>query len=108
MHVPDRLRLQARRGARDRRDRGTGGGAAADPRGAGRAAWEGSLRALIAAPALQERGNPLAIELALRATGIAGGGALRLMARLMRPGARGGWVNGSLTWNELDWQVHRG
>ena len=70
-------------------------------------AWEGSLRALIAAPALQERGNPLAIELALRATGIAGGGALRLMARLMRPGARGGWVNGSLAWNELDWQVHR-
>ena len=24
----------------------------------------------------------------------------------MRPGARGGWVNGSLAWNELEWQVH--
>ncbi len=30
------------------------------------------------------------------------------MARLMRPGARGGWVNGSLTWSGLDsWQVQK-
>ncbi len=31
-------------------------------------------------------GNPLAIELALHASGLAGGGPLRLMARLMRAG----------------------
>jgi superfamily II DNA or RNA helicase len=68
--------------------------------------WEQPLRALIDAPAAQAAGNPLAIELALRANGIAGGGPPRLMARLMRPGARGGWVNGSLTWSGLDsWPV---
>jgi superfamily II DNA or RNA helicase len=64
-------------------------------------AWEQPLRALIGAPA-QAVGNPLALELSLRTSGLAGGGALRLMARLMRPGARGGWVNGSLTWSGLD------
>ena len=31
------------------------------------------------------------------------------MARLMRPGARGGWVNGSLSWSGLDsWHVRDG
>ena len=31
------------------------------------------------------------------------------MARLMRPGARGGWVNGSLSWSRLDsWHVTSG
>jgi superfamily II DNA or RNA helicase len=31
------------------------------------------------------------------------------MARLMRPGARGGWINGSLTWSGLDsWHVRDG
>ena len=31
------------------------------------------------------------------------------MARLMRPGARGGWVNGSLSWSGLDaWNVQTG
>jgi superfamily II DNA or RNA helicase len=69
-------------------------------------AWEQSLRALIEAPATQAVGNPLAIELALHAGGLAGG-APRLMARLMRPGARGGWVNGSLTWSGLEY-VHSG
>jgi hypothetical protein len=38
----------------------------------------------------------------LQASGLAGRGAPRLLARLMRPGARGGWVNGSLTWRALD------
>ncbi len=65
-------------------------------------AWEQPLRALIGAPAPQAVGNPLAIELSLHTTGLAGGGAPRLMARLKRPGARGGWVNGSLTWSGLD------
>ncbi len=64
--------------------------------------WEQPLRALIGAPAPHAVGNPLAIELSLRTSGLAGGGAPRLMARLKRPGARGGWVNGSLTWSGLD------
>jgi superfamily II DNA or RNA helicase len=72
--------------------------------------WEGPLRALIGAPAASASGSPLAIELALRVSGLAGHGmAPRLMARLMRPGARGGWVNGSLAWNGLDsWHVQSG
>ena len=75
----------------------------------GPGAWEAPLRALIEAPAAHAVGNPLAIELALHASGLAGRGAPRLMARLMRPGARGGWVNGSLTWNGLDsWHAQSG
>lgn len=71
--------------------------------------WERPLRALIDTCPAQATGDPLAIELALRHNGVAGGGAPRLMARLMRPGARGGWVNGSLTWNGLDsWHAQSG
>jgi len=71
--------------------------------------WEDPLRALIDAPAAQATGNPLAIELALQASGGAERGRPRLLARLMRPGARGGWVNGSLSWNGLDsWHVRSG
>jgi superfamily II DNA or RNA helicase len=101
--------------------------AATDGRGAGRPAqagrpsaraaaarakppsWEQPLRALIDPPAGQATGSPLALELALHAGGLGGGGAPRLMARLMRPGARGGWINGSLSWSGLDsWHVHSG
>jgi superfamily II DNA or RNA helicase len=68
-------------------------------------AWERSLRALVDAPAAPAGERPLAIELSLRP----GNGRPRLMARLMRPGARGGWVNGSLAWGGLDsWQVRDG
>ncbi|HEX3874901.1 MAG TPA: SWIM zinc finger family protein, partial [Solirubrobacteraceae bacterium] len=68
--------------------------------------WEGPLRALVDAPAAATAGIPLAIELVLQRSG---GGGLRLTARLMRPAARGGWVNGSLTWGGLDsWQVTNG
>ncbi len=71
--------------------------------------WEAPLRAVIEASAPQAEGNPLAIELALRTQRFAGRGAPRLMARLMRPGARGGWVNGALSWSGLDsWHVHDG
>jgi superfamily II DNA or RNA helicase len=71
--------------------------------------WEQPLRALIDAPAPHASGNPLAIELALRDDGYPGRGAPRLHARLMRPGARGGWVNGSLVWGALDsWTVKDG
>ena len=97
--------------------------AATDNRSAGRAgrspravttaarppSWEQPLRALIDAPAPRAAGNPLAIELALHTDGFPGRGAPRLTARLMRPGARGGWVNGSLTWSGLDsWHVQSG
>jgi superfamily II DNA or RNA helicase len=92
---------------------------AADGRTAGRAlhavrspavpAWEQPLRAVIDAPAAEAGGRPLAIELSLQASGFAGRGAPRLLARLMRPGARGGWVNGSLRWGAMDaWQIRDG
>ena len=78
--------------------------AAAEPR-----SWEQPLRALIDAPAARAAGNPLAIELSLHASGLAGGGPPRLLAKLMRAGARGGWVNGSLNWSGLDsWHVQNG
>ncbi len=84
-----------------------GGGLTARPRSAppGAPLWEQSLRELIDAPAASAGERPLAIELSLRP----GHSGLRLMARLMRPGARGGWVNGSLSWNGLDsWHVRDG
>ncbi|MGA2163820.1 MAG: DEAD/DEAH box helicase, partial [Solirubrobacteraceae bacterium] len=71
--------------------------------------WEQPLRALIDAPAAQASGNPLAIELTLHAGGGAEGVEPRLLAKLMRPAARGGWVNGSLSWSGLDsWHVKSG
>jgi superfamily II DNA or RNA helicase len=100
--------------------------AATDDRGAGRrqleqrlprrvataaqsGSWEMPLRALIQAPATAVVGIPLAIELSLHAHGTQDSGAPRLTARLMRPGARGGWINGSLTWSGLDsWQAQSG
>ena len=100
--------------------------AATDDRGAGRRrreqrpplrvataaesrSWETPLRALVQAPATHVVGIPLAIELSLHEHASQGRGALRLIARLMRPGARGGWVNGSLMWSGLDsWLVQSG
>ncbi len=72
--------------------------------------WEEPLHALVqSTPASLDTGTPLAIELGLRSSSAAAGGALRLIARLMRPGARGGWVNGSLSWGALDsWQLRSG
>jgi hypothetical protein len=86
---------------------------AAPPRRAAdeRPAWEQPLRALIDSARPQVTGSPLAIELALqwRRSGSAMPGVPRLAARLMRPAARGGWVNGSLKWNALDsWQLRSG
>jgi hypothetical protein len=70
-------------------------------------AWEQPLRALVEAPAAASVGDPLAIELALQVNGLAGARAPRLVARLMRPGARGGWINGSLTWHGLEYSSSR-
>ncbi len=65
--------------------------------------WEEPLRALIAPPPGQRSGSPLAIELSIDVAGAGSGpGAPRLQARLMREGARGGWVNGSLSWDALE------
>jgi superfamily II DNA or RNA helicase len=63
-----------------------------------RPAWERSLRALL--DELPATGTPLAIEVSVQDSGR---GAPRLLARLQRPGARGGWINGSLTWGGLDY-----
>jgi superfamily II DNA or RNA helicase len=96
---------------------GRGGGPPPDGGGPARQAsvewqmpsWERPLRALIEAPAVMATGKPLAIELALQAGGLVGRGAPRLVGRLMRPGARGGWVNGSLAWSRLDsWHLRGG
>lgn len=66
--------------------------------------WERALRELVAAPGSAGE-RPLAIELAVTPDA----GRPRLTARLMRPGARGGWVNGSLSWGNLDsWQLREG
>ena len=79
----------------------------ASPRGPaspGASAWEQSLLELIDARA-PAGDRSLAIELSLRP----GRSGPQLMARLMRPGARGGWVNGSLSWDGLDsWHVRDG
>ena len=75
------------------------------PTSPGAPLWEQSLRELIDPPAAPAGERPLAIELSLRP----GHSGPQLMARLMRPGARGGWVNGSLSWNGLDsWHVRDG
>lgn len=67
--------------------------------------WERSLLELIDAPAAPAGERPLAVELSLQS----GNAGQQLMARLMRPGARGGWVNGSLSWGGLDsWNVREG
>jgi len=91
----ERVSIPGARGASRRR-----------PTSPGAPAWEQSLRELIDAPAAASAGErPLAIELSLRP----GQRGPQLMARLMRPGARGGWVNGSLSWNGLDsWHVRDG
>jgi superfamily II DNA or RNA helicase len=71
--------------------------------------WEEPLRALADALVAPAAGTSLAIELTLQASGLGDVGPPRLMARLMREGARGGWVNGSLSWSGLDsWQVQSG
>ena len=73
------------------------------------APWERPLRALLAARTPPATGNPLAIELRLATSRYPDHGGPRLMARLMRPGARGGWVNGSLDWGGLDaWTIRDG
>ena len=72
--------------------------------------WEQPLRALIDAPGGAGDGHRRwRSSWRLHASGVADRATPRLMARLMREGARGGWVNGSLTWSGLDsWHVKSG
>ena len=61
-------------------------------------AWRQSLDALIPTASTNDRiGTPLAIELSLSASGP----SPILDARLVRPGKRGGWVAGDLSWAKL-------
>ncbi len=62
--------------------------------------WRDRLVPLVSRPTGSTAGAPLALELVV--TGGPDAHRRRLQAKLMRPGARGGWVNGSLTWNRLD------
>ncbi|HET9125044.1 MAG TPA: DEAD/DEAH box helicase [Solirubrobacteraceae bacterium] len=64
--------------------------------------WERRLLTLIADHQPAQNEIPLALELKLTEPAFGTGPDPRLSARLMRPGARGGWVNGSLSWNNLD------
>ncbi len=71
--------------------------------------WEKELLALIEEPRTRADGSPLAIELSLSLSNFHGREGKQLIARPMREGARGGWVNGSLTWSGLDsWQFLNG
>lgn len=67
---------------------------------ADRPGWEQALGSLLGPPQQrQEKRTPLALELTL-APG-QGHVTPKLFARLMRPGKRGGWAAGQLSWNNL-------
>jgi superfamily II DNA or RNA helicase len=68
--------------------------------------WEQRLREIVRAPTAAAVGAPLAIELSVASSQYERG--KRLKAKLLRPGARGGWINGSLAWNRLDPWDQRG
>jgi superfamily II DNA or RNA helicase len=70
------------------------------------AAWRQSLDALLPppVPANDRAGTPLAIELSLSVSGP----SPTLDARLVRPGKRGGWVAGDLSWTKLPTLRHHG
>ena len=68
-------------------------------------AWRQSLDALLPPASTNDRvGTPLAIELSLSVSGP----SPTLDARLVRPGKRGGWVAGDLSWGKLHMLRHCG
>ena len=68
-------------------------------------AWRQSLDALLPTASTNDRvGTPLAIELSLSVSGP----SPALDARLVRPGKRGGWVAGDLSWAKLNMLRHCG
>lgn len=65
-----------------------------------RVSWEQSLGPLVESGQPLASGTSIALELAL--AHVAGEGREpRLMARLVRPGKRGGWAAGNLSWSRL-------
>ena len=67
--------------------------------------WRQSLEALLPPALTNDRiGTPLAIELSLSVSGP----SPTLDARLVRPGKRGGWVAGDLSWGKLQMLRHSG
>lgn len=70
-----------------------------------RSAWRNSLDALFPTASRGDaHTTPLAIELTLSASGL----SPMLDARLVRPGKRGGWVAGDLSWSRLTMLRHYG
>jgi superfamily II DNA or RNA helicase len=68
-------------------------------------AWRQSLDALLPPASTNDRlGTPLAIELSLSMSGP----SPTLDARVVRPGKRGGWVAGDLSWSNVHMLRHRG
>lgn len=63
-------------------------------------AWEQSLEPLVGDPSALDGRAPMAIELKLDTRSAGTQSSVR--ARLMRPGARGGWINGSLNWDGME------
>jgi superfamily II DNA or RNA helicase len=75
------------------------------PRAPAAPPWRQSLEALFSpAAGNQHAGTPLAIELNLSGSGP----TLAIDARLVRPGKRGGWVAGDLSWGKLTTLRHSG
>jgi len=69
------------------------------------AGWRRSLDALLPPASTNDRtGTPLAIELSLSVSGP----SPTLEARLVRPGRRGGWAGGDLSWGKLHMLRNRG
>ncbi|ORV14921.1 helicase [Mycobacterium celatum] len=68
-------------------------------------AWQQSLDAVLPPPSANDRVETLlAIELSLSVSGP----STTLDARLVRPGKRGGWVAGDLSWGKLHMLCHSG
>lgn len=81
----------------------------AGPRSPRGPSWEKSLTSLLDSRMTSPRGQtPLAIELSFF-DGDRHGHQPKLFARLVRPGKRGGWVAGDLSWSALDhWVLYGG
>ena len=73
--------------------------------------WQQSLEALIPGADLAARAGasvPAATALGIELDLILGEGAARLEARVVRPGKRGGWVSGDVSWSVLFRLAHYG
>ncbi len=78
----------------------------AGARVAARPTWQQSLEALLPEPA--PAADAHAVSLGVELTLIADGHCPTLQARVVRPGKRGGWVSGDLSWSGLSGLRHSG